>query len=123
MRLENKTAIITGAASGMGAEEARVFASEGARGVVADLSDDLGQSIVDEIKQAGGEAHYAHLDVRNEDEWAALLDEYIDRFGPWAARAGTPATSPQRAACASTRRRWHSNTAQTVSGSTPSTLA
>ena len=82
MRLENKTAIITGAASGMGAEEARVFASEGARVVVSDLSDDLGQALVDEIKQAGGEAHYIHLDVRNEDEWASLVAESIDTFGP-----------------------------------------
>jgi NAD(P)-dependent dehydrogenase (short-subunit alcohol dehydrogenase family) len=82
MRLENQTAIITGAASGMGAEEARVFASEGARVVVSDLDDALGQGVVDQIKQAGGEAHYIHIDVRRADEWAALVGQSIEKFGP-----------------------------------------
>ena len=49
MRLEGKTAIITGAASGMGAAEATLFASEGCRVIVSDVSDDLGQGVADEI--------------------------------------------------------------------------
>ena len=47
MRLESKTAIITGAASGMGAEEARLFAREGCKVIVADVSDELGESVVE----------------------------------------------------------------------------
>ena len=56
MRLEGKTAIITGAASGMGAEEARLFAREGCKVIVADVSDELGESVVEEIGRSGGDA-------------------------------------------------------------------
>src|SRR5256885_1919379 len=54
MRLENKVALITGAASGMGASMARIFAREGAKVVVADMLDDEGKKIAAEITQANG---------------------------------------------------------------------
>ena len=81
MRLEGKTAIITGAASGMGAAEATLFASEGCRVVVSDLSDDLGKAVVDGIKQSDGEAHFVHSDVTSPDSWDALIDETLETFG------------------------------------------
>ncbi len=81
MRLEGKTAIITGAASGMGAEEARLFAREGCKVVVADLTDDLGEAVVEEVAQSGGEGHYVHTDVTSEQAWNSLVDETLDKFG------------------------------------------
>ena len=81
MRLEGKTAIITGAASGMGAAEATLFAGEGCKVIVSDLSDDLGQGVVDEIKKAGGEAHFVHTDVTSPDSWDALIEETLEIFG------------------------------------------
>ena len=81
MRLEGKTAVITGAASGMGAEEARLFAREGCKLIVADVSDDLGEGVVEEIRHAGGEAHYVHTDVTSEEAWTSLIDQALAKFG------------------------------------------
>ncbi len=81
MRLQGKTAIITGAASGMGAAEAILFAGEGCKVVVSDLSDDLGQGVVGEINNDGGEAVYVHTDVTSEEAWTSLVDVTLARFG------------------------------------------
>ena len=81
MRLEGKTAIITGAASGMGAEEARLFAREGANVVVADVTDDDGQAVARQIEDSGGEAIYVHADVTSLDSWDNLVQATIDRYG------------------------------------------
>ena len=55
MRLENKVALITGASSGIGRETALLFAKEGAKVVVVDVSDAAGQETVNMITQSGGE--------------------------------------------------------------------
>ena len=57
MRLKNKVAIVTGGASGIGAATCRLYAQEGAAGiVVADINEEAGRSVADDIVQAGGEA-------------------------------------------------------------------
>ena len=81
MRLEGKVAIITGAAHGMGAEEARLFAREGARVVVADILEEDGRKVVAEIEEAGGEAMFLRLDVTQEKEWEATVAATVSRFG------------------------------------------
>ena len=81
MRLEGKTAIITGAASGMGAEEARLFAREGANVVVADITDDDGEAVVRQIEDSGGEAIYVHTDVTSAESWQSLVDTAVDKYG------------------------------------------
>src|SRR5258708_19468709 len=63
MRLEDKVALITGGASGMGASMARIFAREGAKVVVADVLDEEGNKIVSDITQANGAAMFRHLGV------------------------------------------------------------
>ena len=70
MRFEGKTVLITGAARGQGAEEARRFAAEGARVVLADVLDDEGQVVAKEI---GDAATYIHLDVTDEPSWEAAI--------------------------------------------------
>ncbi|MFP6747871.1 MAG: glucose 1-dehydrogenase [Alphaproteobacteria bacterium] len=77
-RLSGKVAIVTGGASGIGAETARVFAGQGARVVVCDVNDALGQSIAEEIGEA---AAYRSLEVTKEDQWAALVAEIEDAYG------------------------------------------
>lgn len=62
-RLENKVAIITGAARGMGKEEAILFAKEGAKVVVADILKDEAELVANEIIKNGGEALGYKLDV------------------------------------------------------------
>ena len=74
MRLENKVAVITGAASGFGAGTARLFAAEGAAVVVADISDEAGEAIVESINTSGGKAVYAHADVTSRHDTRNMID-------------------------------------------------
>lgn len=61
--LQDKVAVITGAASGIGRATAQLFAREGARVVVSDITDASGQAVVDGIRAEGGDAIYVHTDV------------------------------------------------------------
>jgi NAD(P)-dependent dehydrogenase (short-subunit alcohol dehydrogenase family) len=81
MRLEDKVALITGGASGMGASMARIFAREGAKVAVADMLDEEGKKVVADITQANGAAMFRHLDVTSEAEWKAAVDATIAEFG------------------------------------------
>ena len=64
-------ALVTGAANGQGAAAARRFVAEDARVVLADVDDDAGKALADEL-----DARYVHLDVSEEDDWAAALDAH-----------------------------------------------
>ena len=81
MRLENKVALITGAASGMGASMARIFAGEGAKVVVADVLEAEGKAVVADITRANGAAMFHRLDVSNETEWKAAVDAALAAYG------------------------------------------
>ena len=81
MRLENKVALITGGASGMGASMARIFAGEGAKVVVADMLEDEGRKIVGDITRANGAAIFQRLDVSNEAEWQQAIAATLAAFG------------------------------------------
>ncbi len=82
MRMKDKVALVTGAASGMGAATARLFAREGAKAVViADILDADGKAVVDDIERAGGTAMYLHLDVSDEAAWKATVDKTVAAYG------------------------------------------
>ena len=81
MRLENKVALITGAGSGIGRETALLFASEGARVVVADVNDAGGQAVVEELRAGGGEAVYVHADVSKAAEAEGMIRTAEESFG------------------------------------------
>src|SRR5215470_9461609 len=67
MRMMDKVALVSGAASGMGAATARLFGREGAKAVVvADILDREGEAVAEGITKAGGTASYVHLDVTDE---------------------------------------------------------
>ena len=78
MRLAGKVAIITGAASGMGAATARIFAREGAKVVVADLLEHEGRQVADSLGAAG---RFEKLDVTNEENWAQVVANTVKAFG------------------------------------------
>jgi 3alpha(or 20beta)-hydroxysteroid dehydrogenase len=78
-RLDGKVAIVTGAARGQGEAEARLFAAEGARVLLADVLDDEGEAVAAEIGEA---AAYTHLDVTDEEQWQAAVALAEQRFGP-----------------------------------------
>lgn len=82
MRMTGKVALISGAASGMGAATARLFAAEGAKAViVADILDQEGKAVVAEIGKAGGHAVYVRLDVTDEAQWKAAVEGAVARHG------------------------------------------
>ena len=81
MRLEGKVALISGGARGMGASEARMFAQEGAKVVVADVLEYEGQSVGEFIAEVGGEAVFARLDVTREDDWQRAVTLAVSRSG------------------------------------------
>lgn len=80
-RLNEKVAIITGAASGQGALEAKMFAKEGAKVVATDINEEALQKIVTEIKAAGGQAIAVKHNVVNEEEWANVISQANKAFG------------------------------------------
>jgi len=81
MRLVNKVAVITGASNGMGAAEARLFASEGAQVILADLLEKEGQEQAAQIRSSGGKAIFEKLDVTLESQWDLLVHKVVERFG------------------------------------------
>jgi 3-oxoacyl-[acyl-carrier protein] reductase len=79
--IAGKSAIVTGAASGMGRATAHLFADEGARVAVVDLGADRVQAVVDEITSAGGEAAGFVTDVSDPAQIHRLVDDVVSRFG------------------------------------------
>ena len=80
-RLEGKTALITGAASGIGMETAKLFASEGAKVLVVDVNDGEGEQTAAAIRDSGGEALYQHADVSSSVETEAMIRIAEEKFG------------------------------------------
>jgi NAD(P)-dependent dehydrogenase (short-subunit alcohol dehydrogenase family) len=78
MRLEDKVAIVTGGASGMGRSEATLFAREGARVMVADILDGEGEHVA---KAIGDAARFRRLDVTSERDWEAVVAATESAFG------------------------------------------
>ena len=81
MRLKDKVTLGTGAGSGFGAGIARLFASEGAKVVVNDINDNAGQSVAQEIVEAGGAATYIHADVASREDTRAMIQGAIELGG------------------------------------------
>jgi 3(or 17)beta-hydroxysteroid dehydrogenase len=82
MRMKDKVALVTGAASGMGAATAKLLAREGAKAVfVADVLDKEGAAVVGEIENAGGKAVFVHLDVTDEKQWEAAIAKVMASAG------------------------------------------
>jgi 3-oxoacyl-[acyl-carrier protein] reductase len=81
MRLREKTAIITGAASGFGEGIARCFAAEGCNVVVTDINDAECAKVADSIRQAGGNAVERHCDVTSSDDWQEIVAATLSNYG------------------------------------------
>ncbi len=81
MRLKDKIAIVTGAASGFGEGIAKRYAEEGAKVVIADINDNDGMRVVDEIRAAGGAAEFRHTDVSQNAQIKAAVECATGTFG------------------------------------------
>ena len=80
-RLDGKVALITGAGAGIGRAAAKLFASEGARVLVAELDVDQGESVVREVREQGGEAVFCRTDVGEPPDVERAIAAAIDNFG------------------------------------------
>ncbi|WP_338778389.1 SDR family oxidoreductase [Metabacillus sp. FJAT-52054] len=80
-RLENKTAVITGAATGIGQATALVFAREGAKVICADINEAEMKKTVEKIKENGGQAEAAYLDVSSEDSVVDFAEKIKESYG------------------------------------------
>ena len=81
MRLANKVAIITGAASGIGKATAIRFAQEGAMAVIADIDEGNGQACTEQITAAGNQAAFIKADVGLEADLRQMVDFAVSTFG------------------------------------------
>lgn len=80
-RVEGKVTIITGGARGQGESHARLFAEEGASVLITDMLDELGESVAEDLRRSGHDAHYMHLNVSSEEEWTAVISAAEERWG------------------------------------------
>ena len=80
-RLDGKVAFISGGARGMGAEEARLFAREGAKVGIGDVLKEEGRSVEAEINESGGDCLFINLDVTSEANWQDAIAQTVSRFG------------------------------------------
>ncbi len=79
--LDSRVAIVTGAARGIGNAAARALAAEGAAVVATDVIDDEGAALATELREAGHQVEFRHLDVSDEAAWADVVGETVERLG------------------------------------------
>ncbi|MBM7599965.1 NAD(P)-dependent dehydrogenase (short-subunit alcohol dehydrogenase family) [Virgibacillus halotolerans] len=96
--MQDKVGIITAGGSGIGRASAQAFAREGAKVIISDINDDMGQETVNMIKKAGGEASYIPCNVATEEDVVVLINKTVELYGrlDWAhnnAGIGVPSAS------------------------------
>ncbi|WP_408956275.1 SDR family NAD(P)-dependent oxidoreductase [Natroniella sp. ANB-PHB2] len=81
MRLKERVAIITGGASGIGEATVREMVKEGAKVIIADIDDEKGQKLAEELNQKEKNTVYCHVDITNEEEIKTMVEKAKDEFG------------------------------------------
>ena len=81
MRLQGKTAIITGGAGSLGSAETRLFVENGANVVFVDVAADDGKALEAEIRESGGNASFVQADITTVEGWDAIVARAVDEFG------------------------------------------
>ena len=92
--LKDKVAIVTGAAMGMGAATAQLFAAAGAKVVIADMNEARGKEVVVGIEAAGGNAFFQRVDISNSEQVKAMVDAAVEHYGRLDAAVNNAALTP-----------------------------
>ena len=123
MRLEGKVALITGAAAGVqgelmgfGGASAWLFVREGAKVVLADIKDELGERSAAQIRENGFEAIYVHLDVTRESDWVNAISATVSNFGKLDIVVNNAGTGGQPAVMDITEEMWDAQMAVHAKG-------
>src|SRR5699024_6001658 len=81
MKLQDKVAVVTGAASGMGRAIAKVYAREGAKVIVADLNMEGAKDVVKEITESGGEAKAVEVNIAKQEDVNVMIETAVQEYG------------------------------------------
>jgi NAD(P)-dependent dehydrogenase (short-subunit alcohol dehydrogenase family) len=81
LRLDGRVALVTGAASGIGAATALRLAAEGAAVMLTDIQDDGGELVAKRVVDSGGRASYVHHDVSSQEDWEAAVGRTVETYG------------------------------------------
>ena len=96
-RLDDRTALITGAGSGIGAACAELFSAEGANVFCADLDADAAQEVADRVANRGGSSAAGTVDVTKRDQCEELVGSVVDRFGGLDVLVNSAGVTPRKA--------------------------
>ena len=105
-RLENKVAIITGGANGLGKATAQLFSREGASVVVTDILDDLGEEVAQGIRDEGGKAIYQRADALSEQDAQQMVAKAVSEFGRLDILMCNPAIQIEKRITETTEEEW-----------------
>jgi 3(or 17)beta-hydroxysteroid dehydrogenase len=120
-RLNGKVAIVTGSAEGIVEFTARLFAKEGAKLIIVDINEAKGEQVAGGIRKSGGEAVFMRLDVTSEQNWQALMEATLEKYGKLNILVNNAGISKIADIENTTLEDWHATMAVNATGVFPST--